>query len=110
MLRVKSRPYVFVGWFWFLGTLAPVIGLLQVGSQAMADRYTYVPHIGLFMAAAWIVWEWAGESTHRKRVLVCGGVAAVAAFGVAASVQVRYWRDSETLFRRALAVTSATSV
>src|SRR5205085_10413053 len=57
VLFARSRPYLFVGWLWFLGTLVPVIGLVQVGVQSMADRYTYLPYIGLFVMVAWTLYE-----------------------------------------------------
>ena len=105
VLRVGRRhPFIPVGWLWYLGTLFPVIGFVQVGSQAMADRYTYVPLIGIFIAMAWgipnLVEEW------RFRRLALGVlVVAVIAFSAVAWNQVGYWRNSITLFSRALAVT-----
>lgn len=102
----RRRGYWLVGWFWFLGTLVPTIGLVQVGSQSMADRYTYIPSIGLFIAVAWGLHELVAK---RPRVLVGAlatlGVATVAACGVAARKQLATWRSSEALFRHALAVT-----
>ena len=59
--QLRRRPYLFTGWFWYLGTLVPVIGLLQVGSQARADRYTYIPLVGFTIALAWCVGEWTGR-------------------------------------------------
>ncbi len=101
-LRLRTRaPYVLLGWSWYLVTLLPVIGLVQVGEQAMADRYTYVPLIGIFIAVAWGVGDVAG----RPRIAGGIAVAALAALSLAAHVQVRYWKDSETLFRHALRVT-----
>ena len=105
--RVRARrPYVLVGWLWFVVTLLPVIGLVQFGGQAMADRFTYIPHIGLFLLATWTV----GDLVERRRA--GHAVSAVASFtvlGLFATVtswQLRYWRDSVTLFTRALEVTS----
>jgi tetratricopeptide (TPR) repeat protein len=99
------RGWLAVGWFWYLGTLVPVIGLVQVGGNAMADRCAYIPMIGIYLAAAW----GAGESAARFRVPKAAG-AAVAGGGllvlaVAAWIQVGYWQGSASLFRRALDVT-----
>jgi tetratricopeptide (TPR) repeat protein len=101
----RGRPHVTVGWLWYLGTLVPVIGLVQVGLQAMADRYTYIPGIGLFIALVWTVAE-VGQRSQTGRWLSVGmGVAAVVACLALSSIQLGYWQNSETLFRRALAVT-----
>ncbi len=102
---VRSRPYVLVGWLWFLGTLVPVIGLVQVGGQALADRYTYVPLIGMFVAVTWVAADVAQSWKVRTQAL-CGTAAAVlATLGVLTSVQLGYWRDGVTLFRHAATVT-----
>ena len=90
------RPWVPVGWLWYLGTLVPVIGLVQAGEQAMADRFTYVPLIGIFVLAAW--------SLPSGRVAQAVAVAAVLALALRAHAQVAVWRDSVTLFEHALAV------
>ena len=94
---VRTRPYLAVGWFWFLGTLVPVIGFVQVGRQSHADRYMYIPMVGLTMMAAWSL-------PHMKTAWLAGAVAC-ACCGAATYLQLGYWRDSETLFRRALEVT-----
>ncbi|HZN54386.1 MAG TPA: tetratricopeptide repeat protein [Candidatus Polarisedimenticolaceae bacterium] len=97
-LRLRStRPWLAVGWLWFLGTLVPVIGLVQVGVQARADRYTYVPLIGVFVMIAWSV------PARMRRRLSIPAAAVVAALAVATGVQARVWRDSATLFAHALA-------
>jgi tetratricopeptide (TPR) repeat protein len=106
LIQLRRRPYLAVGWFWFLGMLVPMIGLLQVGSQAHADRYTYLPLIGLAIAVAWGVTDLVGDRPGRRPLLVALAVGAVAALAVAASFQVRHWRDSETLFTHALGVTT----
>jgi tetratricopeptide (TPR) repeat protein len=106
----RRRPHLLVGWLWFLGTLVPVIGLVQVGNQAMADRYTYLPSIGLFIAVAW------GAADLRARLgwpalpLAVLTGALLVACSVVTWGQVRYWRNSDELWRRALAVTSNNSV
>jgi tetratricopeptide (TPR) repeat protein len=98
---LRTTSYFAVGWLWYLGTLVPVIGLVQVGAQARADRYTYLPYTGLFIIAAWGVndaakrWPWAKASAP----------VVVAACLLLTAQQVQYWRDSEALFRRAIAVT-----
>lgn len=92
----RRRPYLLVGWLWFLGTLVPVIGLLQVGGQAMADRYTYIPLIGVFIMIVWSVPEFRGWRVAGPLIL--------ALWMSLAYVQVGYWRDSVLLFRHALAV------
>jgi tetratricopeptide (TPR) repeat protein len=98
----RSRPYLAVGWLWFLGTLVPMIGLVQVGIQARADRYTYLPLIGLSIAAAW----GAAELLRRRRALLAvAGVAALAALGITAAAQVTHWRNAVALHARAVAVT-----
>ena len=103
--RWRRSPWLAVGWFWFLGTLVPVIGLVQVGMQSMADRYTYIPLIGLFIALTWGAWEIFGSRIRHKSIwaaTACGILAAC--FGFTFS-QAGYWRDSETLFARTLQVT-----
>jgi tetratricopeptide (TPR) repeat protein len=105
----RRRPYLLVGWLWFLGMLVPTLGLVQVGVQAHADRYTYLPLTGLAVAVAWGAPELLAAlglgSRARRVALGAAGVAAVAALAAASAHQLRHWRDSETLFRRALAVT-----
>ncbi len=101
-----SRPYVTSGWLWYLVTLVPVIGLVQVGQQSMADRYTYVPLIGIFVVVAWALGEMATGSPARTRVAVTLSVVALLASSILTVRQVGTWRTSETLFRHALAVTT----
>jgi len=98
---IKTRPYLAVGWFWYLGTLVPVIGFIQVGAQARADRYTYVPMVGLSIMLAWALPE-----VVKSRVAISGAIVAGLACVVLCERQVEYWRNSETLFRHALDVTS----
>ena len=85
----RRRPYLFVGWFWFVGTLVPVIGLVQVGGQAIADRYTYLPLIGLSIALAWGAVELLGRALPRPALQACGALA-LAALGAASWLQVRH--------------------
>ena len=102
---LRRYPYVLVGWLWFLGTLVPVIGIVQVGIQAMADRYSYVPLIGLFLIIAWGVPDLAARIPAARMPLRLAAVVAVAACALLALHQVRYWRSSESLWTRAMAVT-----
>jgi Flp pilus assembly protein TadD len=110
VLSARAYPYFVTGWFWFLGTLVPVIGLVQVGGQAMADRYTYLPFIGLFFAGVFGV---ADIAAHFKvaRVSLAGlAIVMLVSLSTLTARQLTYWRDSETLFRRTLAVTSENPV
>ena len=97
----ERRPYCLVGWLWFLGTLVPVIGLVQVGATALADRYTYIPSIGIFIAAVFI-WQ---EHVAFKNNFFLAAIPLLIACVVLTEKQIGYWRNSETLFRHALAVT-----
>jgi tetratricopeptide (TPR) repeat protein len=98
----RSRPALSVGWLWYLGTLVPVLGLVQVGDQAHADRYTYLPLIGLFVAAAWALGDVAGASRDRRRIAAAAAGAALLALAAASALQLRTWKDSATLFARAV--------
>ncbi|MBN1615494.1 MAG: tetratricopeptide repeat protein, partial [Deltaproteobacteria bacterium] len=107
----RSVPYLLTGWFWYLGTLVPVIGIVQVGSQAMADRYTYIPLIGIAIMLAWGIPEFFRMFSIRARyVLAVAAVFVLISFGILAHIQVGYWRNSITLFRHALAVTTDNSI
>jgi tetratricopeptide (TPR) repeat protein len=105
VLTARRRPWLIVGWLWFLGTLVPVIGLVQVGNQATADRYSYVPHIGLFLAIVWSL----DEVLQRWRVpaAVAGGLAAAGILLLAGLTwqQAVCWRNPEGIWRQALAAT-----
>jgi protein O-mannosyl-transferase len=105
LLYGNSRRYLVVGWFWFLGTLVPVIGIIQVGVAAMADRYAYIPYIGLFVG---VVWGTAEIARNRKIPAVWLAVPAIlvlATLGLLTRRQISYWRNSETLWRHTLSVT-----
>lgn len=106
----RKGPYLFTGWFWYVGMLLPVIGLVQVGEQGHADRYTYLPHVGLFVLAVWLVADVTAASQRRSRGAVASAVIIIVALGWAAFIQTSYWRNSETLWTRALAVTSNNDV
>ena len=104
------RPYVFVGWFWFLGTLVPVIGLVQVGRQAMADRYTYVPLVGLFLIVAFGLGDALALPPARRRVLMTAGGLVIVSCVWATRVQLRYWSSSEALWEHTIRVTTDNAV
>ncbi len=104
-LQVRRRPYLFVGWFWYLGTLVPTIGLIQVGSQSMADRYMYIPSIGLFLLLVWGARDLLAPWPSRPKVLAGAGAVALAGCLLITREQLTYWQNSETLFRHALLVT-----
>lgn len=100
----RTRPYLLTGWFWFLGTLVPVIGIVQVGKQPMADRYTYLPSIGLFIAAAWGVGELLRLHLPRQ-VLAAASMLVVALYSWGARRQLEHWRSGIDLWEHTIAVT-----
>jgi tetratricopeptide (TPR) repeat protein len=102
----RAWPFILVGWLWYLGTLLPVIGLVQVGMQAMADRYTYIPSVGIFIAVVWAGWALAARA--RIAPLIAGGVATaiVAILAVVAHAQAATWATNETLWHQAVTATS----
>jgi tetratricopeptide (TPR) repeat protein len=102
----RKHPYLLVGWLWYLGTLVPVIGLMQVGEQARADRYTYLPLIGVFVMLAWGAGETFERWRYRRQVLGAGGFIVAAVLMVCASIQTSHWRNSESLWKHTLACTS----
>jgi tetratricopeptide (TPR) repeat protein len=106
----KQRPYLITGWLWYVGMLVPVIGLVQVGWQGRADRYTYLPQIGLYIAVTWAVADLTALWRHQRTVLTTAAILTICALSWRAWTQTRYWRDSETLFRHALAVTTNNDV
>jgi tetratricopeptide (TPR) repeat protein len=102
MRRAKQQSYLPVGWLWYLGTLVPVIGLVQVGDHAMADRYTYVPLIGLFVVMAWGLPDLLARCSHRRFILTSSALAVIVVFMICSSLQVRHWKNSITLFTHTL--------
>jgi len=100
----QNRKYLLVGWLWYIGTLVPVIGLVQVGSQAMADRYTYVPLTGLFIIIAWGVREFVAGRYYLRIVSAILAVVVLSAATVCTRVQLKYWQNSIILFEHALDV------
>ncbi len=105
VLKYRKHRYLVVGWFWYLGTMVPMIGLVQVGNQAMADRYAYLPLIGLFVMIAWTAAEWAGSRHASTRLLAAAGLAVLLALSAVTHIQLSYWQDDLTLWAHALAVT-----
>jgi tetratricopeptide (TPR) repeat protein len=102
---LARRPYLAVGWLWYLGTLVPVIGLVQVGIQARADRYTYLPMIGLGILIAWGLPELLARGQRSRQALTAAAGVAIVALAAVARQQVEVWRDTESLFSHALSVT-----
>ncbi len=100
--EARRRPYLIVGWLWYLGTLVPVIELVQAGSFSHADRYTYIPLIGIFIMFAWGLADLAAALHAPRRVLAASTVAALVLLAGCAAVQAGYWRNGETLFRHAI--------
>ena len=105
VLRARDRRYLAVGWFWFLGSLVPMIGLVQVGFQAMADRYAYIAFIGLFLMITWTVADWAQARQISARWLAIPAVCCLLALGTLTYRQVGYWHDTSSFWLRTLALT-----
>jgi tetratricopeptide (TPR) repeat protein len=101
----RRKSYLAVGWFWFLGTLMPVIGILQVGTQARADRYTYLPMIGVYLMIVWLLKEAADRWPQTRIALAAASVLVFTVLGAVAFKQVSYWINSYVLFEHAVAVT-----
>jgi len=98
------HPFLLVGWLWFVGTLVPVIGLVQVGTQAMADRYTYIPSVGVLILTVWGAFEVSRRWRHQAVVWSVAGTAVIVACLASTRHQMGYWNNSEVLFRHTLAV------
>jgi tetratricopeptide (TPR) repeat protein len=103
--RRRQQPFFLMGWLWYGGTLVPVIGMVQVGAQAMADRYTYIPSVGVFIMVVWGVHELVRHHQNRMIALSATGFTALILCAALTRHQLRYWQNSETLFRHALSVT-----
>jgi tetratricopeptide (TPR) repeat protein len=111
VIRAAKRfPYLAVGWLWFTGTLIPVIGIVQIGGQAMADRYTYIPLTGLFTMVAWGVPELLQKWRYRKEVLFASSALITLCLSIVAWTQVSYWRNSISLYDHTLEVTRHTDL
>ncbi|HOI72881.1 MAG TPA: tetratricopeptide repeat protein [Syntrophales bacterium] len=110
LFHASRRPYLFVGWSWYLGTLVPVIGLVQVGVQAMADRYTYIPLVGIFIMIAWGIPDLLKTWRHKRIAMAAAGAAALCILTVLSWRQVQAWENSHMLFRHAVEVTRENSI
>jgi tetratricopeptide (TPR) repeat protein len=106
----KKRPYLITGWLWYVGMLVPMIGLMQVGFQSRANRYTYLPHIGLYIMAAWGLTDAVASLPTRRRLLSVTGAVILLLLVSLACIQTSYWKDSESLWIHALRVTSNNAV
>ena len=104
--RVRQNPDLFVGWFWFLGTLVPAIGLVQVGPQSMADRYTYLPSIGLFLLIVWGLNDFINYRPSWRPAVLLAGTMTLAACLICTGNQLKYWQNSVTLLRHTIAITT----
>ncbi|MBX7167326.1 MAG: tetratricopeptide repeat protein [Pirellulales bacterium] len=100
----KNLPWLLSGWLWYLGTLVPAVGIVQVGGQSRADRYTYIPMIGITIMTVWTVLWWAQSNRARQRLLVAASIIWLAALAAVTWVQVGYWRNTKTLFQHAAEV------
>lgn len=105
-----GAPYLLVGWFWFLGALVPMVGLVQVGRQAMADRYVYIACVGLFIMLVWGGWRLLEHRTFGRRTAVALTTLSISALAVTAWLQIRFWKDSVTVFRHTVEVTKDNAV
>jgi protein O-mannosyl-transferase len=105
LFNLRRRPYVIVGWLWYLGTLFPLIGLIQIGKQRVADRYAYLPLLGLYLAVAWLVPSLVPNVRLRRWLMPAAAVGAIAVYAVLGFKQVTLWGDDVKLFEHALAVT-----
>lgn len=103
---LRTRPWLATGWFWYLGTLVPVIGLVQVGNQSRADRYTYIPMVGLTLMIAWGAAEAAGKRPKTKSAIAIGATLWCVIWMAVSWTQAAYWQNSETLYRHAIDVTA----
>ena len=106
ILLRKKRPYLLTGWFWYLGMLVPVIGIVQIGEQGHADRYTYLPHIGVFLLIVWTAADLATAWHLRREYLWLGATTTIVVLSYGAAVQTSFWKNGESLWDHTLSVTS----
>lgn len=106
----RKRPYLLVGWLWYLGMLVPVIGLVQISFYARADRYTYLPHVGICLLVTWLAGELSSSWRHRRLVLGLASAVIIPVLIFCTRKQTGYWRDSEIFWRQTLAVTAGNSI
>jgi tetratricopeptide (TPR) repeat protein len=102
----RERRYLLVGWLWYLGTMVPMCGIVQSGRQGMADRFMYIPMLGLFVAVVWLVGDWASRLRLHQGIAVASFVVLVSPYAYLTREQMGYWRDSYTLFSHTLQVTN----
>ena len=108
---LRNHPYLAVGWFWFLGTFMPVIGIVQVGIwQEMADRFAYVPQIGLFVMFAWGISQMVDQWKYKRIVLPSSAAVLLIIFAVTTHIQIRHWSNSITIFEQAIKATSGNAI
>jgi len=105
IVQRRRHPFLLMGWLWYLGTLVPVIGLVQVGDQAMADRYAYIPSLGVLILTIWGIYELTRRWRYQEQALSVAGCAVIVLCCGMTRQQLGYWKDDETLFRHALEVT-----
>jgi protein O-mannosyl-transferase len=105
VLRARARRYLVGGWLWFLGSLVPMIGIVQVGFQAMADRYAYIPFVGLFLMLVWFAADWAKARKISARWLAIPAVCSLLVLGMLTYRQINYWHDTQSFWVRTLALT-----
>lgn len=110
VLALRKRPYFITGWFWYLAMLVPVIGLVRVGWQGRADRYTYLPQIGLYILITWAVADLSASWRRQREILGAGAAIIIAVLSWRAWIQTSFWSNSETLWTHTLAVTSDNDV
>jgi tetratricopeptide (TPR) repeat protein len=106
----RSHPYFFTGWFWYLGMLVPVLGIVQVGAQASADRYTYLPQIGLALCVVWAAAQLLPRLPYPRVLVGASASLVLSSLGVVTWAQAKHWRDSESLWTHTLAVTEKNAV
>jgi protein O-mannosyl-transferase len=104
VVQRKARPWFVIGWCWFVITLLPNAGVVQAGRQALADRFTELPMIGIVIVAVWSASDWVGEVPWRRKFALGGTCALLIALGILTIRQIRFWKDSETLFQRSISV------
>ncbi len=102
--NLKRRPYLMVGWLWFLVMLFPVIGFIRTGPHILADRYSYVTYIGLFIMVSWAIGEWSQKGLRHKQIAISAAVLGIVLCSFLTLAQVKYWKNSVTLFTHAIAV------